>query len=94
MAEQTDNLVLLLLRDIRKEQSEQRSLLLGTIDYMRRMDDDMRRMEQRLDTRLTAVRDDLELMLKSELLGRLTHFETSIDEKLERLSDRISTIEA
>ena len=87
MTAETENLVLSLLRDIRKEQTEQRSLLLSTVDYMRKM-------EQRLEGRLAAVRDDLELMLKSELLGRLTNFETLIDQKLETLSDRVAAIEA
>ena len=81
MAETVDNSLLIsLLRDIRKEQSEQRSLLLSAVDYMRKM-------EQRLDSRIGAVRDDLELMLKSELLGSLSNFKTRIDRRLAELED-------
>ena len=42
-------------------------------------------VERRLDDRIVSVRDDLELMLKAELLGKLTHFETRIDERLAEL---------
>ena len=37
---------------------------------------------------------ELEPMLKSESTGRLTHFETQIDEKLAQLSHRLHTVEA
>ncbi len=61
----------------------------------------MRRMEQRLDerfgaleTRIAHVRDDIELMVKSELMGRLGHFEGTFDEKLDALAARITIVEA
>jgi hypothetical protein len=75
MADNVDNTLLLSIsREIRTEQNQHRTLLLQTVD--------MRKMEQRLDGRIVAVRDDLELMLKSELMGRLTHFETKMENLL------------
>jgi len=84
MAENVDNTLLLsVLKEIRSEQNKHRELLLQTVDYMRKM-------EQRLDGRIVAIRDDLELMLKSELMGRLAHFETKIENLL---TERIGSIE-
>lgn len=96
MTENVDNsLLVALLRDIRKEQADQRTLLLNLVDYTRKME---QRIEARftvlesritgLEARLVAFRDDLELMLKSELMGRLTHFETQIDHRLAELESR------
>ena len=83
-----NSLLLSVLREIRAEQNNQRTLLLQTVDYLRRM-------EQRLDARITALearivalRDDLELMLKMKLMGRLAQFETRIDERLAALEER------
>jgi hypothetical protein len=59
MADNADNTLLLeVLRQIRAEQGQHRELLLQSIDYMRKM-------EQRLDARIVAVRDDLELILRA-----------------------------
>ena len=66
------------LKEIRSEQNKHRELLLQTVDYMRKM-------EQRLDGRIVAIRDDLE----SELMGRLAHFETKIENLLSERIDRI-----
>ena len=71
------------LADVRRELADVRTLALQTTDYMRKM-------EQRLDARIVAVRDDLELMLKSELMGRLAHFETKIETLL---NDRLAIVE-
>jgi hypothetical protein len=50
----------------------------------------MRKMEQRLDGRIVAIRDDLELMLKSEVMGSLAHFETRMEHLI---SERIGSNE-
>jgi hypothetical protein len=42
-------------------------------------------IEKRLSRRVDDVKDDLEIMVKSELMGRLTHFETRIDQKIEEM---------
>jgi hypothetical protein len=54
---------------------------------------DMERRFSGLELRMSDLTGELELMLKSELMGRLTHFETQIDEKLAQLSDRLHAIE-
>jgi hypothetical protein len=46
-----------------------------------------------LERRMSDLTAELKLMLKSELMGRLTHFETQMDEKLAQLSDRLHAIE-
>ena len=114
MAENVDNTLLLqILKEIRKEQRDQRTLLLQTSEYARKLE---RPMESRLgavdqslaainarfgtvesrfsavesrfgavDQRLSAIdqrigglKDDLELMIRSELMGALGNFEVRI----------------
>ena len=90
---ETENLVLALLRDLRKDLAEQRTLSLTTVDAVRRME---RRLDERLgalETRVAHVRDDIEPMVKSELMGRLGHFETMVDEKLDVLAARVASLE-
>lgn len=40
------------------------------------------------------LRDDLEPMLKTELMGSRAHFETVYEQKLEALAERLATLEA
>ena len=84
-----DSLMLSILKDIRVELRDHRTLLLQLADGSRRHDRRFNDVERRLGD-LSA---ELELMVKSELMGRLTHFETQIDEKLAQLSDRLQAIE-
>lgn len=89
MVDVVDNTLLVsLLCDIRREQGEQRSLLLNLVEYARKLDQRLDQVERRLDDRIISLRDDLELMLKAELVGKLTHFETRIDERLAELESR------
>jgi hypothetical protein len=117
MAENVDNTLLLqVLKEIRKEQRDQRTLLLQTSEYTRKLE---RLMESRLgavdqslaainarfgaveprfsavdqrlsaiDQRISGLKDDLELMIKSELMGALGNFEVRmmglIEERLAR----------
>ena len=76
-----------LLKDLQPEQRQQSKvlhqlqvILLGQVEQIRRM-----------DRRLTDVKDDLELMIRAELMGRLGHFETRIDERIDRLVESIGT---
>jgi hypothetical protein len=51
-----------------------------------------RRLERRIgdvDRRLGEVRDDIEVMLKAELMGRMGHFETRIEARLEAIEARL-----
>jgi hypothetical protein len=79
-----------LLQDIQAEQREQRaelrdvrSLLLAQVEHGRRA-----------ERRVAELRDDLELMFKAELMGRLGNFEVGIERRLEDLEERIGTLEA
>lgn len=78
LAEQTLSEVRLL----RKEVADVRSLSLQNTDFIRRV-----------DRRMGELKDDLELMLKSELMGQLTHVETRIERSLDDLSQRVAAIE-
>jgi len=91
-----DSLMLSLLKEIRVELRDHRTLLLQLADGLRRHDRRLNEMERRfsdLEHRMGDLTSELELMLKSELMGRLTHFETQIDEKLAQLSDRLHAVE-
>jgi hypothetical protein len=85
-----DSLMLSILKEIRVEMRDHRTLLLQLADGMRRHDHRFNDLERRM----SDLTGELELMLKSELMGRLTHFETQIDEKLAQLSDRLHAVEA
>jgi hypothetical protein len=77
MSDQSENVVLRLLRDIRREMTDQRTLLLALVEQ-----------GQRLERRITETRDDIELMLKAELMGRLGNFETRFEQRLDDLEHR------
>ena len=74
MSDQPENITLRLLRDIRREMTDQRTLLLALVEQ-----------GQRLERRITETRDDIELMLKAELMGRMGNFEVRFDARLEAL---------
>ena len=81
-----------ILKDIRKEQNNHRTLLLLTVDAVRRLqqftEESLLTVEKRefldIEERMKAHKDDLELMLKAELLGAMTHFQTRIENYVER----------
>ena len=63
---------------IRKENNEMRSLLLALVEQTRRVERRMADMERRfgdVERRLSEVVSDVELMVKSELIGRMGIFE-------------------
>jgi predicted nucleic acid-binding Zn-ribbon protein len=76
-------------RAIRAENREARGLLLSLSEQLRRLD---RRVDD-IERRIVEQRDDLELMIKAELMGRLGHFETQIDYRLARIEDRVAALE-
>ena len=125
MTENVDNALMLgILKEIRKEQRDQRTLLLQLADGNRRLERSMEgrfsaadksfaALESRfaavdqnlaainmragaiearigmVDHRIGHLTDDLELMLKSELLGALTHFQNKIEIYVDqRLAER------
>jgi hypothetical protein len=82
--------------DIRKEQNNQRTLLLLTVDPVRRLQQFTEEKFLQIDgkflhmeERMKARKDDLELTLKSKLLGAVTHFQTRIENYVEqRLAEK------
>ena len=96
MVDPDQSLMLSVLREMRAESRDHRALLLQLIDASRRQArrfDELERRFGELERRFADLGGELELMLKGELMGRLTHFETQIDEKLEQLSDRLRAVE-
>jgi predicted nucleic acid-binding Zn-ribbon protein len=89
MTEADNALMLAIPRELRAELRQHRTMLLQLVDATRRHD---RRFEE-IETRISDTRAEIELMLKAELFGRLTHFETQMDERLAQLSDRLSVVE-
>jgi hypothetical protein len=83
------NLVLNLLRSIRGELVEHRTLLIAVVEQGRRLE---RRMGE-LERRMGEQKDDIELMLKAEIMGRLGHFETRIEAQIEALSARVANLD-
>ncbi|MBU1384086.1 MAG: hypothetical protein KKG14_07885 [Alphaproteobacteria bacterium] len=79
LAEQT----LAEVRQLRKEVADVRTLALQSTEFTRRM-----------ERRVNELKDDLELMLKSELMGQLTNVESRIEASIDGLSERGSAIEA
>ncbi len=71
------------LRLLRPEVADVRTLALQNTDYSRRM-----------ERRTNELKDDLELMIKSELMGQLAHLETRMEASIEGLSNRVGAIEA
>jgi hypothetical protein len=72
MSETTDNTVLLdALQDIRRELRDHRTLLLESIAQGRSLEMHVDTQLLVLDQRVKELKDDLELLIKSELLGLL-----------------------
>jgi hypothetical protein len=96
MSDDPPNLVLSLLRTIRSEMAEHRTLLVGLVDQGQRIERRMGELDRRFGEfglRLSETRDDIELMLKAEIMGRLGNFETRIDAQIEALAERVTNLE-
>jgi len=84
MSDDPDNVVLRHLRDIRREMRDHRTLLAGLVDQGQRLE---RRMGE-LDRRMGEIKDDIELMLKAELMARMGNFESRFEARLEALESQ------
>jgi hypothetical protein len=71
------------LQEVRKEQGDQRTLLLKTVDTVRTLHLYVEKRFSDVEERMRAHRDDLELMLRAELLRSLTSFQTRIESYVE-----------
>lgn len=65
----------------RKEANEVRAILLSLVDSQRRLE---RRMGE-LSHRVEEMKDDIELMLKAEIMGRMGHYEQAMDARVAAL---------
>ena len=104
MAESDNALNIAILRELRTDLRKQLTLLLQLADAAQRHDRRFGEIDRRfgeidrrfdeMGHRIAETRDEIELMVKSELMGRLTHFETQMDERLAQLDDRIAATES
>ena len=78
-----------LLQEIQVEQRQQRTEQLD----MRSLLQDQVKQGLRTERNLSELREDLELMLKARLMGRLGYLETQIGYRFDELSDRIGELE-
>ncbi len=62
----------------RRELNAIRSVLLDVVEQGRRT-----------ERRITEVKDDVELMVKSEMMGRLGYFETRMEARIEALASSL-----
>jgi hypothetical protein len=73
-------------RDMRKELTDIRQLALGIVDQ-----------GHRTDRRILDLKDELELMIKAELMGRLANFETrtvdTVIRAIDVLEERVRRLE-
>jgi len=86
-------------RALRKEVADVRTLSLQNVEYSRRIErhvDDVERRVGDVDRRVGDVarrvgeqRDDLELMIKSELMGGMAHMQTQLENYLQPINDRL-----
>ena len=73
-------------REIRRELADMRQRGLLSVEVMRRM-------ETRLDAKITGVRDDVEWIIKSGIMGSRAHLETTLQQTIEALADRLRMLE-
>jgi hypothetical protein len=73
----------------RREIADIRGLTLALNDKVQRLERLM--LETRRD--MHEVKDDIWIMLKAELMGRMGNFETRIDAQIEALSERLANLE-
>jgi hypothetical protein len=70
MADNVDNTLMLeVLKEVRQEMRDQRALLLQSIDYGRSFERHLDAQLLAIHQRLNEVKDDLELTIKSEIMG-------------------------
>ena len=81
-------LMLTVLRDLRREQRENRDLLIKLAETVIRTGAKIDALEARLIQKMQDQRDELELIIKSEIMGRLHHIEDIIDLKIKEASQQ------
>ena len=90
MADADQSLTLAVLKEIRVEMNDMRDSNRKLQDLLLQSIDSNRRHFDAIQQQIKISAADLELMLKGELMGRLTHFETKIDHRIAELEERWS----
>ena len=70
------------MREIRREIGDIRSLTLLTVDQVRRT-----------DRHVVELRDELELIIKAEVMGRIGLVEAGVENQVSELRDRMDELE-
>jgi len=81
------------LKIVRNENGSMRTIMLGLSDQGRRIERRLGELDRRfgeLDRRLDEAKDDMELMIRSEMMGRLGNFEIRFERRLEELAETIA----
>jgi chromosome segregation ATPase len=71
------------LVDVRNDLADMRRAILQLIEKAQRHE---RRFDE-LEHRIVETKDDMELMIRSELMGRLAHFETRLESRFGGLAE-------
>ena len=84
------------LRGMREQQRRDSRQLEQVSNLLLNLTEQVRRMDRRLtemDRHLSDQKDDLELMLKAELMGQFGMHRAELGHRLDELADRITTLE-
>lgn len=91
MAEVDQTLTVAILREIRADARKLQDLVLLSIESSRRRFDAIERKIEAVDRQVEDAASDIELMVKSELMGRLGNFETKIDRRIAETEDQFAS---
>ena len=78
-----------LVREIQAEQRATREQRREEVAVLRALVDRV----GRVDRHIAELRDDLELMIRSELMGQLGHLRTQTEHSLDALAERVEALE-
>lgn len=78
-----------LIREIQAEQRATREQRREEVAVLRALVDRV----GRVDRHINELRDDLELMIRSELMGQLGQLRTQTEQNIEALADRVEALE-
>lgn len=81
MAIEPENLTLVLLREIRREQEEARRDGRSMLDMIATLSSTVSRQNSRIERLISDLRDDLEAMVKMEIGGRFAGAESRIERR-------------
>lgn len=89
MSENLQALFIEQFRLLRRELADIRTVTLAVADGQRRLD---RRIDG-LERRFEEMKDEIELMVKAELMGRLGNFEMQMEARLDRMAERLDAFD-